>query len=235
MAVASEFLIYVTLFRLAIITAGIISIVLGYRLFVKGVWPEVSGGQGTDVDARIAGSGLTVRNAAPGTCFALFGVIIIAVMFARGSPQLTLEMLSKAGTVEGEKGNKSVSTRLTLRGGESDSLKALTERGNYHAERNETAEAIAAYREAVTTVATPMNHLAWLYLQQGKIEQAFPLSRLAVQLRPDEANFLDTLAEILFQRGEHAEALKYMGMAAGLDPKFRKKLSKFRNATRGQK
>jgi len=71
MEVTSAFLIYVTLFRLAIIGAGIVSIFLGYRLFVKGVWPDIVGGQGTDVDAKISGSSLTVKNAAPGTCFSL--------------------------------------------------------------------------------------------------------------------------------------------------------------------
>jgi hypothetical protein len=38
--IALPFIIYVTVFRLAIIAAGIISIILGYRLFCRGVWPS---------------------------------------------------------------------------------------------------------------------------------------------------------------------------------------------------
>ncbi len=169
MEVTSAFLIYVTLFRLEIIGAGIVSIFLGYRLFVKGVWPDIVGGQGTDVDAKIAGSSLTVKNAAPGTCFSLFGVVIIVVMFASGSPELTLDMLGKSGEVEGP--DESVVKRLGLRGGDSDSLKAMTQQGDYYMGSEETDRAIAAYREAVTAMAAPMNHLAWLYLQQGKVKE----------------------------------------------------------------
>ena len=96
MSFIETFIVYLILFRLAIIAAAIICIVLGYRLFVRGVWPQGGTGVGTSVDASIAGSHFTLKNAAPGTCFALFGVLIIAVMFAAGSPQMTLDSLADA-------------------------------------------------------------------------------------------------------------------------------------------
>ena len=71
MTVTSAFIVYLTLFRLAIIAAGVVSIVLGYRLFVRGVWPEAKTSRGTSIDAEVAGSRFTVKNAAPGTCFAV--------------------------------------------------------------------------------------------------------------------------------------------------------------------
>ncbi|RMD51773.1 MAG: hypothetical protein D6828_06730, partial [Nitrospirae bacterium] len=72
MDIAFYFLLYVTVFRLAIIAAGVISIILGYRLFCRGVWPDRGSAQPTEVEAEIAGSHFTLKNAAPGTCFALF-------------------------------------------------------------------------------------------------------------------------------------------------------------------
>jgi len=147
-------------------------------------------------------------------------------MFASGSPELTLDMVGKSGEVEGP--GESVVKRLGLRGGDSDSLKAMTQQGDYYMGSEETDRAIAAYREAVTAMAAPMNHLAWLYLQQGKVEEALPLSRLAVQLLSDEANFLDTLAEILLSTGEKQEASRHMKRVVPLDPSLNHKLERFK-------
>lgn len=37
MSLTSQFLVYVTAFRMAIIAAGVVSMVLGYRLFIRGI------------------------------------------------------------------------------------------------------------------------------------------------------------------------------------------------------
>jgi hypothetical protein len=119
MDIASSFLIYVTLFRLAIIATGVISIILGYRLFCKGVFPG-EGDKGAAVEADIAGSKFTLKGAAPGIFFAFFGVIIISVMMAKGSPEFSLETLSKA-TLKTNDGSKEevkpeTSSKILLRG-----------------------------------------------------------------------------------------------------------------------
>jgi hypothetical protein len=77
----TTFLIYAGLFRLAIVTAGVIIIVLGYRLFAAGVFNE----RGAEVSASAGGVQFTLKNAAPGTCFALFGAGIIVFMLAMAS------------------------------------------------------------------------------------------------------------------------------------------------------
>lgn len=233
MDIASAFIIYLAIFRLAIIAAGLVSIVLGYRLFIKGVWPE-GAGRGTEIDAKIAASQFTVKNAAPGTCFAVFGAIIVTVMFASGGPELTFEMLKKASQIEtnaasGESREDSSSSQwsLRMRGEENGGIQALTEQGIFYEGQRDTANAIAAYQKAVAMVVTPMNHLAWFYQAQGKLDEALPLSRLAVQLAPDNADFLDTLAETLFKSGKQAEALPLMRKAARLNPKYQSKLKGF--------
>lgn len=100
MNITQSFIVYLVFFRLAIIAAGVISIILGYRLFIKGVWPKNGNRVGESVKAKFPGSSITLKNAAPGTCFALFGLLIISFMFVRGGPELTLKAVGGAGQIE---------------------------------------------------------------------------------------------------------------------------------------
>jgi tetratricopeptide (TPR) repeat protein len=218
--ITSLFLVYLILFRLAIITAGIISIVLGYRLFVRGIKPTDNAAPGTDISARIAQSRFTVKNAAPGTCFALFGVLTISIMFARGGPELTLKSIQNAS----DAGLRT--SELRLRGNGVSGIKAATLKGKHFEEQQDIDNAMIAYEEALLLMAKPMNNLAWLYQTQERIEEAFPISRLAVALTPNEANHLDTLAEIYLKKGKRGEAFRLWEKAAEIDPKYLKKLKK---------
>src|SRR3954468_14142388 len=101
MSIIAAFLIYLTLFRLTMIDAGVVSLILGYRLLRQGMLPSEGSRQGMAVDATIPGARFTLKNATPGTCFALFGVLLISVMVVKGSPELALEMLNTVGLVEG--------------------------------------------------------------------------------------------------------------------------------------
>jgi len=123
MNITLAFILYVAVFRLAIVISAIISIVLGYYLFCRGVWPEEKLEHGTDVETRVAGTRLTLKNAAPGTCFALFGVVIIGLMFARGAPELNLKGLGgvKAQTVRSDTDEEISWSDLTRKGIEYES------------------------------------------------------------------------------------------------------------------
>lgn len=69
----------VILYKIISLLVGLVSIVLGYRLFVLGVLGPLA--------ALEAGKGsvfLTLKNAAPGTFFALFGASIIALTIYKG-------------------------------------------------------------------------------------------------------------------------------------------------------
>ncbi|PWU12074.1 MAG: hypothetical protein C5B51_01355, partial [Terriglobia bacterium] len=172
MSLTAEFLVYVTAFRLAIIAAGVVSIVLGYRLFVRGIF--AGGGAENSIDFKAAGSGFTLKNAAPGTSFALFGVVLITAMLIQGSPQLTYETMQKAAGAE----NAGTSAKLELRGKETpDAFASLVNKGAAYENAGDSARAIEAYREALGGLAAPMNQLAWLYLQQSRTDEALPLAR----------------------------------------------------------
>ncbi len=232
MNVAYVFLIYVTLFRLSIICAGVISMMLGYRLFCKGVWPGGSGGgEASSVDATFAGTKFSLKNAAPGTCFGLFGVIIISMMFATGSPELKWEMLDNtnanksaitgvdAGGTPG--GDAGATATLSMRGGEDKSIEELMEELNQKGVEREKAgrknEAINVYKKIIRLAGPSMNNLAWLHQERENYSEAAPLARVAVMMNRKEANFMDTLAVILCKDAKTNEAVKWMEKAAALD------------------
>lgn len=236
----TAFIIYLTIFRVSIIAAGIVSIVLGYRLFCKGIWPEVGSGKETSLNADIGGHKLTLKNAAPGTFFAMFGVIIISLMFASGSPEMTFEMIDKktAGKADSKPGGDQTKiyvptfgeekTTMRMRSDQDIGLKAATEKGLKFEKNKQYDKVMAAYQDAMNLMADPMNYLAWLRHSHGESGKALPLARMAADLAPENANNLDTLAEILFKTGEHDEAIKVMETAASLDPKYKEKLEKYR-------
>ncbi|MCW8090551.1 XrtA/PEP-CTERM system TPR-repeat protein PrsT [Alteromonas sp. ASW11-130] len=52
-----------------------------------------------------------------------------------------------------------------------------------------------------------LNNLAYLYLQDNKLDRAEQLSRKAVEQRPDNADSVDTLAQVLIKKQKPEEAL----------------------------
>ncbi len=199
---ASYFLIYVIIFRLAIITAGIISIVLGYRLFCKGVWPDLDKQQGTAFDAKVAGAHFTLKNAAPGTLFALFGVIIIIFMSA-SMPEFTLKGLDQATQIK---------TELKMRNGDNqkvddnNTIKVLTQTCQNHYENGKTEEAITACHQAAILATDSLNMLAWLYQDQKQFTEAQTLAKASITITPKNTIALHTLAVILCKTDKHDKA-----------------------------
>jgi tetratricopeptide (TPR) repeat protein len=226
MNLTSQFLLYVTAFRLAIIAAGVVSLILGYRLFIRGV--NTAGGAESSIDFKAAGSGFTLKNSAPGTCFGVFGVVLITAMVIQGNPQLTYESAQKAaGAAEA-----GAPTKLELRGSETaGAFESLSEKGLQYEKAGDRPRAIDAYQQALALMATPMNQLALLYVQQSKAEQALPLARLAAQMNPANADVLETLAEVLDRHGDRAEALNWMEKAASLDSRYRGKLDELKHSS----
>lgn len=222
MELATAFLLYAVAFRLAIIAAGILSIVLGYKLFVQGVM----GDGRTDADAQLGEIKLTVRNAAPGTCFALFGVVIIVAMLIQGGPELTLKMAQKVANLERSKASEtSAGTmaamrefEIALKGG--DPVASAKVAGEFAERVNQAAsflragqkqEALEAYSKALQVpglstaqAALALEKLARLYLQRDQLDPAETLARLAVLFAPAEAGHHDSLARVLLKQGDPA-------------------------------
>ena len=73
------------------------------------------------------------------------------------------------------------------------------------------------------------NDLAWLAASLGRdLDKALAHAQRAVELEPQSANILDTLAEVDFRRGNRAEALRLAKCCVEMEPEvehFRKQLA----------
>jgi hypothetical protein len=77
---ASALGLYALVFRLAVIGAGTLFMTFGYRLFSI----ETARVSKASFEGNVLGSGFSLKNAAPGVFFALFGCIIVTVVVYRG-------------------------------------------------------------------------------------------------------------------------------------------------------
>jgi tetratricopeptide (TPR) repeat protein len=234
------FLIYLSLYRLAVIAAGTICIMLGYRMFCKGLWPE-SNTHASEMMAEIKGVKFFLKNAAPGTFFALFGAIIISTMIVLGSPEYTRETLNNISS-EGEqiKGTQAESLNTiisqkkeTLRG-EDDSAQRYVyyyKLGMAYEKQERIKQAVENYTAALKMASKAMNNLAWLHYRLGEdSDDALSLAKMAIRFNSEDANYWDTLAKILFKIGNYQEALNAKQKASELNPKFSDNIEKFKEA-----
>jgi tetratricopeptide (TPR) repeat protein len=80
------------------------------------------------------------------------------------------------------------------------------------------------------------NQLAWLTARcRRQLDQGLEHAQKAVALAPAEPSYLDTLAEVRFQRGDRTGAIEMMKKCVSLDPKteyFRKQLRRFKAGDR---
>ena len=78
------------------------------------------------------------------------------------------------------------------------------------------------------------NNLAWLYARcNRKLDRAEKLARRAVELEPDSATYLDTLAEVVFLKGNVRQAVELARKCVELDPyhyHYQRQLKRFQQA-----
>lgn len=99
--------IYVLVWRLSVLACGLVSIILGYRLFMSGLTAHEG-----SLEAGMGKSSLKLGNIAPGTFFALFGAAIIATIVWTSPAEIVIpkDALQATGQVEAGRGG------LTVRG-----------------------------------------------------------------------------------------------------------------------
>jgi tetratricopeptide (TPR) repeat protein len=263
MSSVSAFLVYACIFRIAIIFAGAMCVFLGYRLFHLEL--HSSHQQQSTISAKLAGQSLTLRNAAPGTVFSVFGIFLISMMLIQGNPELISKVNNLDKASHDSKQDQSESNHVIASSSNKEppiAIKSLPElvrsndqsvsefilRGakneksqfetNVEAglafdrtqDANHRKQAIDSYRKALDLLAIPMNQLAWDDLQDANINEALPLAQLAAQIRPQNADFLDTLAKVLAKAGRREEALKNAGEAALLDSRYQPAFDKLKNS-----
>lgn len=106
-----------------------------------------------------------------------------------------------------------------------DSPLLWTNLGNAEMQLNERAEAERAFRRAIALDASSrdaLNNLAWLLLQQSRLDEAESFARQAAALHGDDGYLvLDTLARILAAKGACKEALDTFQQAIDAVPQSR--------------
>ena len=82
-------IIYLFIFRLAVLVLGGLSIFYGYRLFLSnGQQAGQTADQGGELHGKISGSELTIKSTAPGIFFAAFGAGIVIAVLAGSQPEI---------------------------------------------------------------------------------------------------------------------------------------------------
>ena len=213
----SSFLIYAAFFRCIVIIAGVVCIILGYKLLLKGILPPPT----TNATAELGTIKLSVKNAAPGTCFALFGVWIIVSMLIHGNPELVLEGVSSSI----KDVTNPISVRLKGPSNAQNNFDAYYQEGLKHEASANYAESRKAFSLALAepdltfdTAARALNQVAWGYLQEARLDEAIAISRVSILADQTNADFLDTMAQILLAKGQTNEAIMWAERAVELNP-----------------
>jgi len=123
-----------------------------------------------------------------------------------------------------------------LRGGASGpkqgaTFDALIREGIRQRDAGHASQAMQAFQEAINRIAYPLNELAVLTYtaspQHDNAVKGLPWAQLAVQLRPDDADYLETFAVLLCAAGDHDKAIQTMEKAARLQSQASKQQEDF--------
>ncbi|MCW5212049.1 hypothetical protein VU04_03975 [Desulfobulbus sp. TB] len=245
------FYLYAAVSRLAIIGAGFGCIVMGYRLFVLGVMPK----KGSEIDAQSGEISLSIKNAAPGTCFATLGTLIIVAMLLQGSPELKSEKITqRVENAESDSGSippgnfekKAAETVIqkdivTMRSG-SENVFIAIKHGKQFEQSDKFDEAIESYAEplkngnlSLKNAADPLRAVAAVYLKQGRYDEASAFAWLTDQSDPENAKGLALISKIEFHRGNYALAEEKISQAAYIDSTFAIERDELKEKIRDQK
>lgn len=95
----------------------------------------------------------------------------------------------------------------------------------------EAAKECLKILEADPLYAPALNRLAWTYAKTGKkLDEAIELSKKSLSISPDTPEYIDTLSEINYKKGDIDEAIKLINKAIKLAPKdsyYKRQLFKF--------
>lgn len=116
-------------------------------------------------------------------------------------------------------------------------IKVLFEIGNIFYKQRKYQKTISALKNLLNhdpNHAPSLNRLAWIYAIQGEnLDEGIKLSRKSLQLKPNTAGYLDTLAELYYKKKQYKKAIETINQAIKLAPDrkyFYGQLKKFKNS-----
>jgi tetratricopeptide (TPR) repeat protein len=203
MEISYGFLLYATLYRLAIIILGAGCFILGYRLIIN----DPIGQGKTKAIFENGGFKVTLINFWPGIYFALFGTIVIFLMIWQGNPYMVMKELSEAKSTVDKENYRHV--RMTeIRGNESDI--------NYQYSWDKLSKPDLRLSDATKYIRTIANK----WKSENRIGEALAYARLVVNVEPLNAENWVFLSELFQADGEHENAMQAMQKAAELNSKY---------------
>jgi hypothetical protein len=208
MTLTTEFIIYSAMFRLAIIAAGMLAIILGYLLFIK---DPVGQGKTTTL-LETGGFTLALKNFWPGSYFALFGTCIIGLMLWQGNPELITQELKTIEEIADGSEGRVQSTQMVAVRGECDDIDACW-------------KMLSNPRQTLGEAALPISRIGTMWRQEGRIQEGLSMARLAAQIEPKNASYLAELAHMFLENKEPKKALQVMEAAAVLDRRYEQELA----------
>ncbi len=219
MDLTTGFLVYATLYRLAIVAAGALAILLGYRLFLHGTIPEkMAGTLGTQASVEGGGFKFSIGNAAPGTCFAVFGAALIVAMVIQGNPEL---ISNRGGVSTATDGTDEIRIK-GLTATTPETADTLRSADSLIGQKNTSAE-LDSYRQILSSPAASAGDVAdaamgitHIYLAQDRPLEALTLARLAVQIDAADPHKLDALAAAARASNQPKESAAAEARAAAL-------------------
>ena len=213
-SIAPQFMLYLALVRSLVFLISALCIWLGYRLFQQGVFPATGG---SELEIKYKKNSFTLKNAAPGTLFALFGAGLLCFTFWQSSPQLTLE------TIQAAQDSSAVRTTVQMRGQNQAASAIINHDLQYDiqaAHRQTGTQAVHSYVAILKRLESTYNGIAWQLHQQGENKQALPYAQLATTLFPENAGYHDTLARVAAALQDYDLALQHAQLAAQQDGRY---------------
>ena len=225
MPCSTEFLLYVTVYRLSVLAIGALSIYLGFRLFSR---PPGQAGFAEIASSAGVQAGefkLRVTNFLPGIYFALFGTVLIGIMLWQGPPQMTTQEVQEKTDI----GSRSTSTLEMRDGTAADSAGKSP--------RTAQDEAIAVDQEWAkldkpgmisAEAAEPLSNIARLWQGEGRIKEALVMAKLAARYG-EQVEVLVLFAELLDENGELKKSVQVMQVAVQRDSSYADRLREMQN------
>jgi hypothetical protein len=177
-------IIYLLIFRLAVLLLGGLCIFWGYRLFLAPLGQEGSGtgspDQGGELQIKRGSSSVLLKSTAPGIFFAAFGAIIVIAVLAGQQPNVGY-------------GEKQQSQQANSQSKGTTQAATTT--------RNVAVRSVAP-RSAVSSDAGTADY----YRISKSVENAIEGLRSTTSLVPDNPDYRDLLARLLFAWGEPDKA-----------------------------
>lgn len=235
---------YTLIFRLTIIIVGLVSIVLGYKLFI--LEKNTSSHPIEKITARAIGVEFILSGVGSGALLTVFGIFLIVVMLVTNIPEFSFEEVktnifqnekSQVSRVPTESDNdaqqeKNVITSYQVKGDDSyaQSYKSCVE---IHVKQYDASQAghgkkDELYQEAlvgcnqglIEVISNTFNELALLYLSEKNLEKAKHFSEMTVFLYSEDAYFLDTLANVYLALEDYDRAYQYASLSVQIDPRI---------------